>query len=96
MNPEEWETSFARSLGMMILGEASEEEPDDDFLLFFNAHHGGLTYTIPSRPRQVRWEVVIDTGRPSREGRRRLHRPGTRYALRSRSLAVLRGPRRQR
>ncbi|HVF54182.1 MAG TPA: glycogen debranching protein GlgX [Actinomycetota bacterium] len=73
MTPEQWDAGFARSLGVWLNGDAirtpgpqGEQVVDDSFLLFFNAHHESIPFTIPARW-GARWEEVIDTNDPAME-----------------------------
>ena len=100
MTDEEWNTAFARSLGLWIIGSgggllyAPVGEPDDDFLLLFNAHHEEIPFTLPG-PAEARWSLLLDTsheGGPDPDG---FFKPGDEYPLEARSLAVLKGPRRE-
>lgn len=97
MSVEEWETGYARSLGLFISGAAGEElsaygipEPDDDFLLLFNADRGEVPFRLPSLS-GGRWEALLDTSSPVVEAGEE-YEPGVKYPLQARSLVVLCGP----
>ncbi|MBA2443344.1 MAG: glycogen debranching protein GlgX [Rubrobacter sp.] len=97
MSDEEWDTSFARSLGLKISGAAGEDssprglpEPDDDFLLLFNAHHEEVPFTLPADAGEARWEPLVDTSRQGGANPEGFYKPGSEYPLQARSLAVLR------
>ena len=67
MNDEGWGADFAKVIGLMLCGDSLglttfQEEPitDDTFLLYFNAHHGDVTVTMPSAE-GVRWRLLINT-----------------------------------
>jgi isoamylase len=67
MKEQEWQNGFAKCLGMLISGLASDirgpnGEPirDDTFLLLCNAHYESLTFILPGRE-EIRWELVLDT-----------------------------------
>ncbi|MCL6438532.1 MAG: glycogen debranching enzyme GlgX, partial [Rubrobacteraceae bacterium] len=96
MTQEEWNTSYARSLGMQIFGssrvgypEASRPETDDNFLLLFNAHHEELPFVIPSDPPGARWQPLVDTFYPASRELSGVYKPGDPYPLKARSMAVL-------
>ncbi len=68
MSEEDWESGFAKSVGVFLNGEAipdpdprGEKVTDDSFLLLFNAHYEPLPFTIPSRDWGDHWVVVLDT-----------------------------------
>jgi isoamylase len=100
MSDADWNHSNAKSLGVILSGEAGlmhltvrgEQEVDDTFLLLMNAAHIGVTFRIPDEPQGAKWEVLIDTAAPN-EGRASLASGDelivSAYALR---LLVLREP----
>jgi len=96
MTDEEWDTAFARSLGLWLLASTDETvgEPDDDFLLLFNAHHEEIPFTLPGPP-EIRWTVLLDTSHEGDSEPDGFFKPGDEYPLEARSLAVLKGPRRE-
>jgi glycogen operon protein len=100
MTDEEWNTAFARSLGLWIIGSgggllyAPAGEPDDDFLLLFNAHHEEIPFTLPG-PAEARWTVLLDTSHEGDSDPDGFFKPGDEYPLEARSLTVLKGPRRE-
>jgi glycogen operon protein len=100
MTDEEWNTAFARSLGLWIMGSggsllyAPAGEPDDDFLLLFNAHHEEIPFTLPG-PAEARWSLLLDTGHEDASDPDGFFKPGDEYPLVARSLAVLKRPRRE-
>jgi glycogen operon protein len=68
MTEEDWESGFAKSVGVFLNGDAipdpdprGEKITDDSFLVFFNAHYEKLPFTIPDRDWGDRWVVVLDT-----------------------------------
>ena len=96
MSDEEWNDSFARSLGMQIAGVLEGErdargrpEEDDDFLLLLNAHHEETPFTVPAHPEDARWRVILDTSYSGGLEAGSFHKPGGEYPLRARSIAVL-------
>ncbi len=96
MSDEEWNDSFARSLGMQIAGVLEGErdargrpEEDDDFLLLLNAHHEEVPFTVPAHPEDARWQVILDTSYSAGFGAGGFHKPGDEYPLEARSIAVL-------
>jgi isoamylase len=68
MSEEDWESGFAKSVGVFLNGEAipdpdlrGEKVTDDSFLLLFNAHYELLPFTIPNRDWGDHWVIVLDT-----------------------------------
>jgi isoamylase len=95
MTDEDWQTWFARGLGIRLAGDAIDEVDargnrmiDDTFLLLLNAHHEVLPFTLPAPQRGQRWELVLDT-------RNSVPQPGPwqmernrRYDMEARSMAL--------
>jgi glycogen operon protein len=68
MSEEDWESGFAKSVGMFLNGQAipdpdlrGEKIVDDSFLVLFNAHFEDLEFTIPTKDWGEHWVVVLDT-----------------------------------
>ncbi|MDX6359979.1 MAG: isoamylase, partial [Nocardioidaceae bacterium] len=68
MSEEDWDSGFAKSVGVFLNGEAipdpdprGEKITDDSFLVLFNAHYEKLPFTIPDRDWGDHWVVVLDT-----------------------------------
>ena len=93
MSQEEWNQSFARCLGVYLVGEGLDERDeqnqpilDDDFLLLLNAHDEEIPFLLPDCRSDAHWRIVLDTadpGAPSHD-----YQAGDNYALKSRSLAL--------
>ncbi|HEY3734981.1 MAG TPA: glycogen debranching protein GlgX [Streptosporangiaceae bacterium] len=73
MSDEDW-SSGLDSVGVFLNGEAitdrdrrGQQVIDDSFLVLFNAHGGGVDWTLPKQWGR-RWEAVLDTAEPDREG----------------------------
>ncbi|MDQ1485213.1 MAG: isoamylase [Actinomycetota bacterium] len=71
MTESDWETGYAKSLGVFLNGEAigypdqrGQPVVDDSFLLIFNAADTGIDFTMPTSEYGERWEVVVDTSTP--------------------------------
>ena len=101
MRVKEWRTSFAKSLGMLLAGNAIPERDaagnriiDDSFLLLLNAHWEPVDFTLP-RPIATLWHPVIDTFLPGESFvAESLQTPCSRYLVGPRSLVLLCSPRR--
>jgi glycogen operon protein len=65
----DWEPGHAKALAVRLSGEAGlahltahgEQEPDDTFLIQFNASHEPVTFRVPDDPPAGRWDVIVDT-----------------------------------
>jgi glycogen operon protein len=93
MDDAAWHTGFVRTLGMQLSGSAIEEanergEPitGDTLLVLLNGHTDKVPFTLPSTDSEQQWQRVADTFDP--HGADRLYRPGARYPLQGRSVAV--------
>jgi len=71
MGDEDWESGFARSVGVFLNGEAirepgprGEKVTDDSFLMLLNAHSEDLDFTLPEEAYGGAWRTVLDTTRP--------------------------------
>jgi glycogen operon protein len=98
MSDDDWNKSFARSLGVMISGRGLTERDelgrlveDDDILLLLNAHDDTVAFTLPGQEGE-RWDALVDTGHADFEGKR--YGRGATYPLAGRSLVLLVKPNR--
>ncbi len=96
MTEEDWQTSYAKSMGVFLNGDALTEPgprgqriKDENFLLLFNAHHGNLRFTLPDERYAATWVAVLDTADPLVDERAPL-KAGGQVAREARSLLVLR------
>ena len=94
MTDEAWNAASVRSLGMLLSGSAIEEvdergEPllGDTLLVLLNGHHDRVPFTLPPLDVDQHWIRVLDTFDPHVPDR--TFKPGVRYQLHPRSLAVL-------
>ncbi|HXJ48215.1 MAG TPA: glycogen debranching protein GlgX, partial [Candidatus Acidoferrum sp.] len=93
MTDEDWDVGYARSLGMFLNGrgipghdERGLPVTDDSFILLFNAHSGGVRWTIPAEFAAT-WRLILDTRRRDPEdGPRDV---AGRITTSARSIAVL-------
>ena len=93
MSDQEWDSDFARCLGVFLSGDALTEHDhrgrplrDENFLVMFNAHHDAVPFRLPAS-RRGRWQLLIDTA-DAAEGERSYLGDDT-YPLTGRSLALL-------
>jgi isoamylase len=98
MTGDDWRNEQARSLGVLLAGDAIDEVDErgrrvtgDTLLLLLNAHHRGVSFTLPAHRQGVSWEQILDTRESTglRKTRRTVRGGGT-YRLEPRSLALLR------
>ncbi|TGO04770.1 glycogen debranching protein GlgX [Serinibacter arcticus] len=68
MTQDEWNTGYARALGLFLNGDAitepderGEQIIDDSFVLLFNAAHETVTFTLPAPRYGQAWSSVLDT-----------------------------------
>jgi isoamylase len=68
MSDEQWQESFAKSLGVFLNGEGiatpdneGRRVVDDSMYLCFNAHHEPLAFCMPDAEFAKEWSVLIDT-----------------------------------
>ncbi len=67
MTDEDWNRSFIRCIGVVLMGFAEDVRDyygkpihDDTFMLLFNAHHEPVNFSLPGR-KKVTWERILDT-----------------------------------
>ena len=95
MTDEAWNADFVRSIGMLLSGNAIEEvdergEPitGDTLLVLLNAHSDKVPFTLPPLEADQQWQRVVDTFEA--HAAERVFKPGVRYPLQGRSVAVFR------
>ncbi len=96
MTEEEWNTSWVRSLGMMINGLAIDEwnhdgysEHDDMLLVLINGHHEVMPLRLPGALDGPLWHVMVDTNMAvTQDGR--TASSGDIFELQPRTLVLLR------
>ncbi|MBF0142353.1 MAG: glycogen debranching protein GlgX [Magnetococcales bacterium] len=94
LTQDDWKDPERRTLALLMSGEAGqyhvddygEPEPDNAFLVMFNAHHEGVKYMLPESEFGTRWQRLLDTSDP--ECTEAYYRTGERYPLESRTMAV--------
>jgi glycogen operon protein len=97
MTNKEWSHHHARCLGLLLHGDAIEEQDehgsaihDDTYLLLLNAHSEAIPFRLPEQEGIARWVAEVDTCFP--DGKRTDHRTfntGEHYPLQARSAALL-------
>ncbi len=96
MSDAEWNTSFARCLGVYLLGNALDEQDqrgcpivDDDFLMLLNAHHEPIHFVLPAYRSNARWQALLDTSNTFGQPPEGYYFAGKAYPLQGRALALL-------
>ena len=96
MTQEEWNQAFAKSIGVLLNGEAlpdpsprGESVHDDTFLMLFNAHYGEVPFTLPTAAWGAEWVAIIDTAQPLLDEGERTYKAGEAVTLVDHSLVVL-------
>ncbi len=98
MADEDWNTGFARSLGVFLNGKAiptpdahGESIADDSFYILFNAHYEAMQFTLPTGPWGERWVLIVDTNERIPDLRERSRKSaGEQVRLEAYSMVVLR------
>jgi glycogen operon protein len=95
MTDEAWNADFVRSIGMLLSGNAIEEVDErgeritgDTLLVLLNAHTDRVPFTMPPAEPDQQWQRLIDT--VEEQAAERVYKPGIRYPLQGRSVAVFR------
>jgi len=95
MTDEAWNADFVRSIGMLLSGNAIEEVDErgeritgDTLLVLLNAHTDKVPFTMPPLEPDQQWQRLIDT--VEQQAAERVYKPGIRYPLQGRSVAVFR------
>lgn len=91
--------SVRRQLGILYCGEYGKKADgtiDDYFLVMYNMHWESYEFGMPKVPRNRRWHLVVDTGRPEskdfyKEGQEPELEDQMVYAAQPRSVVVLIG-----
>jgi glycogen operon protein len=68
MSDDDWNADFARSLGMLLSGDAIEELDErgehitgETLLILLNAHSDSVSFTLPALDGERQWQRVFDT-----------------------------------
>ena len=95
MEDADWESGFAKSIAVYLNGDEIHATDslghhivDDSFLVVFNAHHDGVTFTLPPERFASAWVAVVDTADALSEGAQ--YKAGDGFEVVGRSLVLLR------
>jgi glycogen operon protein len=67
----DWREPELRALGMLIAGHAGDGPPERaraPLLLLFNGGEVALDFRLPQAPAARAWELLLDSGEPTRTG----------------------------
>lgn len=99
MTDEQWEVGYAKSIGVFLDGKQipspgpqGQRISDDSFLLFFNAHHEMIEFSLPSGLEKREWLKVIDTKEPRFVQEEIVYTGSKTVPVEARSLVVLHSP----
>ncbi len=74
MKPDDWDSGFVRTVGMLLNGDGIHERDqrgrpvsDLDFLMWFNAHDEAVECMAPADV-TTEWELILDTAGVPRDG----------------------------
>jgi glycogen operon protein len=95
MSDSDWHSSGARSLGVLLNGQMTDEIDErsrqivgDTMLMLLNARDREIAFTLPGDDPKTLWRLEFDTARTRPEHRRHLARSA--YRLLPRSMALFR------
>ena len=96
MSEGDWETGFAKSLGVFLNGEGitapgprGERITDDTFYLLFNAHYEAVNFRLPDNKWGQSWSSVLGTANGMVE-EEEAFQPGQEAPVQAHSMLVMR------
>lgn len=96
MSNEEWQSSFARCLGVFLVGATINERDDRgrlnrdrNFLLLINAHYEDIEFVFPDFLMGNFWSPMVDTAQENMPVDDRASVPIDRYRVQGRALVLL-------
>jgi isoamylase len=97
MSKGDWETGFAKSLGVFLNGEGitapdprGERIIDDTFYLLFNAHYEAVNFRLPDSKWGQSWTRALDTANGVVEEKEEAFQPGQELPVQAYSMLVMR------
>ena len=97
MTGDQWNDGLAKCMCVFLNGEEipdpgprGERITDDSFLIFFNAFHESLEFTIPNDDYGNAWVAEIDTNAPALEEGTLIYKAAEVIRIEARSVLVLR------
>ena len=95
MTDDHWNAGSTRAFAVRLAGNAITEvdsrgEPivGDTLVLFFNAHYEAVDFTVPTRPNQSPWTLIVDTAAANPAAAE--HLGGSTRAVQARSIVIMR------
>ena len=99
MTDDDWNTGFARSLGVFLNGDAIDGPDvrgrrvvDDNFLLLFNAADEDVEFILPKGVTEETWSIALHTHDDNPTDVAEDLPEGSRLTLQARSIVVLQSP----
>jgi isoamylase len=95
MTEENWNSGFAKSLGVYLngtdlgIGAKGEKVTDDNFYIIFNADHNPLEYQLPHVKHGKKWTEVINTKNGAVTKNGTVYKPGEKVTAEGRSVVLL-------
>ena len=96
MTGEDWGSGFGKSVGVYLNGHGipdmdarGQRVVDDSFLLFFNAHHEPIEFTLPPKQFATAWRPVVSSATPAPQAGEP-HPSGATVSVDARTVLVLR------
>jgi glycogen operon protein len=91
---QDWNYPDARSLCLLLAGNATkEDDPEDPLFVVLNAHVEVMVYRVPAVAGIDEWERVLDTTIPGGHVNQEPLRTGARIEVEPRAILVMRGRR---
>ncbi len=97
MTDEDWNAGFVRAFTVRLAGDAITERNShgdpivgDMLVLFFNAHHEPVNFTIPAQPNEKDWKLILDTC--LEHAAEKQYGSGTQLLVQSRTIVILAHP----
>ena len=95
MTDEDWTAGFVRAFTVRLAGDAITErngrgEPivGNTLLLFINAHHEPVTFTIPLQPDQYDGKLIRNTAKVVKAIEEQ-YKQGAQFLVQSRTMVIL-------
>ena len=96
MTDEEWNSSYVRTLGMLLNGKEMDEVDDrgnpvkgDIYFIMVNAYWEAVDYQLLKYGSEVAWEIILDTSNPTGSFKGKSVKQDY-YSVRPRSFVMLR------
>ncbi len=98
MSDQDWNTGYAKCLGMFLSGTPLNEFDDrgepiqnDNFIILINAHYEEIPFKMPGYPLKAEWAPLFDTCCPG-GAEKKSYKQGEACPLQARSFVLLSSP----